>query len=175
MQNREDYFLLGTLSKTHGVSGELVLKLNNLDADDIEEMGSVFIEFDGLLVPFFISQCFAKNMNSLVVKFEDIDSSEQAGEFVNCKVFSSEIISGDTDDFLRQIDLLIGFDVIDKQYGNIGKLKEFIDMPNNPLFKVVKGKKELLIPVNDEFILEVDKKNKTILIDAPEGLIDLYI
>ena len=34
---------------------------------------------------------------------------------------------------------------------------------------------EILIPMNDEFIKQVDKPNKTIHVETPEGLIDLYL
>jgi 16S rRNA processing protein RimM len=174
MNSNEDYYFLGTLSKTHGVNGELVLKLNNPEANDMEETGPVFIEFDGLLVPFFVNGLFSKNYDSVVVKFEDLDSAEQASEFVNCKVFSPYIVSPVSDEPFTNPASMIGYEVIDKKYGNIGKIEEFVPTPNNPLFRIMKSKREILLPVNDEFILDIDDTNKTVSIDAPEGLIDLY-
>lgn len=175
MHHNEDYYLIGILSKIHGVNGELVLRLNNnLITDDIEELGTVFIEFDGLLVPFFVSGFYSKNPNSFIIKFDDIDSADQANEFVNCKVFTQDLITPETDDLISDPDSIVGYTVIDKKYGNIGKISEFLNLPNNPLLRVIKGKREILIPVNDEYILEIDDANKTIFINATEGLIDLF-
>ncbi|NJK85902.1 MAG: hypothetical protein HC906_07985 [Bacteroidales bacterium] len=119
MHNSEDYFLLGTLSKTHGVHGEFVLKLNNIDADDIEEMESVFIEFDGLLVPFFISEFFQKSAESLIIKFEDIETEEQASEFVSCKVFTQNHVAPPKDSFISIAESIMDYQVIDLKVWDI--------------------------------------------------------
>ncbi|NJK85901.1 MAG: hypothetical protein HC906_07980 [Bacteroidales bacterium] len=58
--------------------------------------------------------------------------------------------------------------------GYIGVIKEFINMPQNPLFRIMKGKREMFIPVNEEFILGLDHHEKTVSIQMPEGLIDIY-
>jgi 16S rRNA processing protein RimM len=45
---------LGTLAKPHGTKGALMLKLRNNKAEDFKKRESVFVEIDGLLVPFFV-------------------------------------------------------------------------------------------------------------------------
>jgi 16S rRNA processing protein RimM len=68
-----------------------------------------------------------------------------------------------------------GFFVIDKHKGNIGKITQILDFPGNPLFEIKYENKQLLIPVRDEFIEQLDRENRTIYINAPEGLIDIYL
>lgn len=174
MLNKEDYYLIGILTKTHGISGELLLRMNNLQFEDIYQMESVFIEFDGILVPFFISGISPRGDLSAVIKFDDINSEDQASEFLNCKVYSVDIASGEKDNLKFAASSMIGFEVVDIKLGKLGKICEFLDFKNNPLFKIKRSKKEILLPVNEEFILDIDTENKTITVQTPEGLIDIY-
>jgi len=68
-----------------------------------------------------------------------------------------------------------GFRVVDDQYGDIGVIDSIIEYPAQPLFQIMNGTTEILIPVIDQVIKEVDRDNKTIYISAPNGLIDLYM
>ena len=70
---------------------------------------------------------------------------------------------------------VIGFSLIDRIHGDIGVVQSINDSASQVLFEVLKGEKQLLIPLNDEIIKEVDRKAKTIAIDAPDGLVDLYL
>ncbi|MFO7658044.1 MAG: ribosome maturation factor RimM [Bacteroidales bacterium] len=174
MFNKEDYYLLGTLSKAHGVSGELLLKSGSLDYQDILKMESVFIEFDGILVPFFIEHVTPKGSTATAIKFEGLDSEDQASEFVNCKVYSTMIIESEDEDMLTMAMSLKGFQVTDQKLGNLGIITEFINIAGNPLFRILKNKREILLPVNEEFVIEIDEDRKLITVQTPEGLIDLY-
>lgn len=44
-----------------------------------------------------------------------------------------------------------------------------------PIMAIDFGEKEILIPLIDEVIKQVDRQNKTIHIKAPQGLIDIYL
>ena len=70
---------------------------------------------------------------------------------------------------------IIGFEVIDAAHGNIGKIVSINDSTAQALFEIEKDGKQILIPMNDEFIEKVDKKNRTLRVITPEGLIDLYL
>src|SRR5690606_17776733 len=70
---------------------------------------------------------------------------------------------------------VIGFAMEDKLHGPIGIIQSINDSTAQALFEVEKGDKQLLIPVRDEIILKVDRENKTIFVDTPEGLVDLYL
>ncbi|MBN2215183.1 MAG: 16S rRNA processing protein RimM [Bacteroidales bacterium] len=174
MPGKEDYCLIGVLTKTHGISGELVLKSGDLRLEDIQKMESVFIEFDGILVPFFIAGISQRGDTSAIIRFDDIESEDQAAEFVNCKVYSIEVITGEKDDIKYTAGSLTGYQVIDVRLGSLGVISEYLDFANNPLFKIKKSKREILLPVNEEFILEIDNDNKIIKVQTPEGLVDIY-
>ena len=70
---------------------------------------------------------------------------------------------------------IIGFNVVDEEKGNIGKIREIYDNMTQPIMAIDFGEKEILIPLIDEVIKQVDRQNKTIHIKAPQGLIDIYL
>ena len=70
---------------------------------------------------------------------------------------------------------ITGFTVIDQNYGEVGIIKSINDNTAQALFEIMQGDKEILIPVNDDFIKKVDKENKQILLETPPGLIDIYL
>ena len=77
---------IGTIQRTHGVSGEFQVAWNDdfyLEEQDLE---SVFIEFEGIPVPFFISSIRTKGADKALIKFEDVDDVNVANEFVGQKL-----------------------------------------------------------------------------------------
>ena len=93
MLKKEDCYWLGTIIKTHGIKGELVLKLNNLLAEDLIEMESVFLEVEGLLVPFFIEDIYAVTSQTCIVQFEWLDTENKSTEFTGCRVYTDKKIT----------------------------------------------------------------------------------
>ena len=71
---------------------------------------------------------------------------------------------------------VIGFDIEDQNRGNIGTIADIVESNTNPIFKIDHPNgEEVLLPVADEFIVNVDKENQKIIVNCPEGLIDLYL
>ena len=68
-----------------------------------------------------------------------------------------------------------GFQVEDIRHGKIGEIEYINDQTPQHLFVINSNDKEVLIPINDDFILELDRINKTIKMDLPEGLLKIYI
>lgn len=176
---KDNCCFIGTIIKTHGISGELILKID-IDFPEDNNMESVFIEIDEQLVPFFISQMKIRKhrkMQFAAVKFDDIDTIPQAKELLGNDLYAPvESLPQQKENKHRvNFNQLIGFTVFDKQFGEIGKVDEILEFPDNPVFKIINNNKEILIPVNDKFIKKVDKEKKIIEIEAPKGLIDVYL
>jgi 16S rRNA processing protein RimM len=70
---------------------------------------------------------------------------------------------------------VVGYKVIDEQYGEVGILESIIDLSVNPLIQVMNGSKEVLIPLLDDLVKKVDRDNKILYINAPTGLVSLYL
>ena len=71
--------------------------------------------------------------------------------------------------------LLPKFCFEDLNFGLVGTIKAINDSSAQALFEIDRNNVEILIPVNDEFIVKVDRAKKTIVVNTPEGLINLYL
>ncbi len=167
---------LGKITKTHGIKGQVLLRLDQFGFDDILRMEPVFIEIDGLPVPFFIEQYKEKTTDTLILSFDDINSEEDAAELAGCKLFidKNNIRLSNHINNIRQLSDLRGYTVIDKEAGKLGKLKDVLDIEMNPLLSIMNRKKEILLPFQPEFIVSVDTKNKIIYTHSPSGLSDIF-
>ena len=175
MINLDDCIEIGHISKTHGVQGQLVVKLSHLSFDDIIEMELVFILIDGLPVPFFIEEFSERLPDSIILKLDDIYSEPKAKKLTSFPVYTKKSIITNTHyTEFQGINQFVGYTVIDKNAGKIGTFQTVIQNSDNPLLLITAGSKEILLPLQEEFILDIDENMNEILVDCPEGLLDLY-
>lgn len=175
MINLDDCVELGIITKTSGFRGHLVLKLNNLSFDDIEEMEQVFVLIDGLPVPFFFEEFSERAKDSLLIKFDDLNSEESVKFLCDNTVYlHKKYIDIRDSKNLNNLSVLTGYTVIDKNKGTIGLLDSVTTDNDNPLMIIQKDFREILIPLQQEFIIGIDDQKKEILVNCPDGLIDLF-
>ncbi|MCD4678978.1 MAG: ribosome maturation factor RimM [Bacteroidales bacterium] len=172
--NKENYYFLGYIIKTQGQKGDMVLMLDVDNPKQYEKLESVFIEIDKDLVPFFIEKITLEHQNKAVVRFQDINP-ENTDFLVKRSVYLPLDLLPKLSGNKFYYHEVVNFEVIDLHHGNIGKIVDIVDTQPQALFQILYKGKEILIPVVDEIIKTVDRKNKQIIIEAPEGLIDLYI
>jgi 16S rRNA processing protein RimM len=173
---KDPYYRAGTILKTHGVQGELSASLHEPDlfADYPFEM--LFINPGGGPVPFFItSWSFNLQKNTLIFRLEGIDSPADASAFVKQDILLPADALPKPKSKRFFIHEVIGFSLIDSEKGELGPIEEVLDLPMQQVFRVMKGPTEILIPAVAELILSIDRGTKTVRIQAPEGLIDLYL
>lgn len=169
---KEDCFYLGKIVKPFSYKGELVLFL---DVDDIyayEDLAYVYIDINKRLVKYDI-ETLRYHGNKVVVNFKDVTPEESTVLVGKEMYLPLEFLPELTGNQFYYHEV-IGFEVIDSKHGSIGTVKEFIDT-NQTIMITEKDGKEVLIPVVDEVVQNVDREKKTIFITAPEGLIDIYL
>ena len=109
------------------------------------------------------------------MKFEDINNEAEANELIKKDMYlplnSLPKLEGNRFYFHE----VLGFEILDHNYGKIGVLKRVNDQSSQAFFEIGNDGKEILIPINDEFIKHVNRDSKTITVITPPGLIDLYI
>lgn len=169
--NRQLFTLLGLISKAHGTRGEMLIKTdNNLEIKDKTE--SLFVETDKILVPFFIEH-FKYSNNGIIVKFDTIHTPDQANRFLNFAVFAANKHIPTKSKKKSSFNEIENYTVTDTKLGIIGQVSEIGGHPLNPLLTVKRDQTEIFIPINEHFILRIDKKKKNIETNLPDGLIDL--
>jgi 16S rRNA processing protein RimM len=111
----------------------------------------------------------------LRVQFEDVDTEQKADEIIGLEVYLPLNFLPELDEDQFYFHEIIGFTAEDVSFGKIGTVTGVNDSAAQALFEIDRDGKQILIPVNDDFIQKVDKKNKVLLLDTPKGLIDLYL
>ena len=106
-----------------------------------------------------------------LVKFEDIDTAEQARKFTNVEVYFPKKFMDEQED-VTSWNFFIGFRVEDVHHGYLGEITDVDDTTINVLFSIEKDGEELLLPAHEEFIIDLDRKKKVMKVDVPDGLIE---
>lgn len=165
----EEVYKIGKLGKTHGVKGEISFLFDD-DVFDRIDADYLVLMMDGILVPFFIEEYRFRNDTTVIMKFCDIDTQERARELTGCDVFFPRTLV-DSDNESLSWAAIVGFDIIDAESGNlIGRIASVDDTTINILFELEDGR---LIPASEDLITAIDKENRTITINIPDGLLEL--
>lgn len=172
---KEECFYLGKIVGKFSFKGELLIKLDTDEPEIYTEMESVFVEIHNNLVPFFIKKSSLQKSTLLRVKFEDITDEAEAEDLLKAAVYLplSELPKLKDDQFYFHE--IVGFTMTDRHFGEIGILKHINDTSPQTLFEIDRNGKEILVPVNDDFIERLDKPNKTVYLNLPEGLVEMYL
>lgn len=172
---KKDCFYLGKIAKKYSFKGEVLVYLDTDEPELYTELESMFVEINGHLVPFFIEKSSIHREKFLRTQFEDLDSEEAADTIVGRDVYLPLTMLPKLEGNKFYYHEVVGFDAIDQRLGNFGTISRISDNGVQALFEVQKEDAVILIPLIDEFIIEVNRENKSILFNTPEGLIDLYL
>lgn len=174
MIRQEEVFKIGKIGKPHGVKGEVSLMFED-DVFDRVDADYLVLLIDGILVPFFFEEYRFKSGETALVKFCDIDTKEQAQELTGCDVYFSRELAEESQDAMS-LNEAENFSLLDVNNDNrlIGTVKSVDYSTVNTLFNVeTPDGKEIMIPASEDFIIDVDTERHIIVVDLPEGLLDL--
>jgi len=172
---KEDCFFVGKIVKKYSFKGELLIKLDTDEPDQFLEMESVLVELHKNLIPFFIEHSSLHKSTLLRVQFEDVRNEADAIALIGKELFLPldrlPKLTG-TKFYYHEV---IGFKVTDLSFGPVGTITGVNDNTAQHLFIIDRQDTEILIPINDSFIKELNRDKKELIIDVPEGLIELYL
>lgn len=172
---KEDCFYLGKIAKKFSFKGEVLIYLDTDEPELYEDMESVFVEFNKNLVPFFIENSNLHKGDFLRVKFEDVDDEAEADAIMGCEIYLPLNMLPKLEGNQFYYHEVIGFEIEDQRLGVFGKIVSINDTSAQPLFEVVNGNVEILVPMIDQFLVKIDRENKKVIMDLPEGLVEMYL
>ena len=170
---KTDCFYLGRVTKPFSFRGELVLFLDVDQPLEYAKLDSVYIEIGNQLVLYSIDSIRVNN-HKAVVRFSDttVEHSERlVGKELYLPLTSLPPLEGNKFYYHE----IIGFKVEDKTFGSIGPITQVIDNSPQAIFSIDHSGHEVLVPIIDDFIIDIDRQQKKILVNCPEGLIDIYL
>ena len=172
---KEECFYLGKIAKKFSFKGEVLAYLDTDEPELYENMESVFVEINNNLVPYFIKNSSLHKNDFLRIRFEDVDDEQEADSIMGCAIYLPIKMLPKLTGNKFYYHEVIGFEIEDKRLGVFGKIVSINDSTAQPLFEVVNGEVEMLIPMIDHFLVKIDRANKKVLMDLPEGLVEMYL
>lgn len=169
----KDYFSIGKIVATHGLTGEVVLQHALGKKTDLKGLQTIFIEErkDSFL-PYFIENTSTKNAEEVYVKLEGFNTKESARRITQKEVW---LLKADFDKYAGKSSpiSLLGYMMINEGQ-EIGEVIEVIEQPLQVLCKIMYQGNEALIPIHEESLEKIDKKKKQVFVNLPDGLLDIY-
>ncbi|HLY68342.1 MAG TPA: ribosome maturation factor RimM [Puia sp.] len=168
-----EYRNIGKFVATHGYRGDVVLEHHLGKKTSLKNLEMFFINTSvDEMFPYFIQHTKIKSDSEITVKIEGIDSKEAAEKILKREVWINEA------DFKKYAHSsapasLVNFHLINEG-DDLGEIKEVIELPHQLLCRIYVNNKEALIPLHDETLKKIDKKNKQVHVKLPEGLLDIY-
>ncbi len=175
MIKREDCIKIGEIGKTHNLQGALVVYTDN---DLLEQYMDepVFILLEGAPVPFYIAEdgLTERNRSSYIIKFDFVDSKEQADRLVGCDLLMDKSLLEDEEELPFEFSDLIGYWVLDMPTGEMGTVEQVDNYSGNVVLTIKIFSKEILLPVSDEYVVDIAHDEKKIHVNISEEIKELY-
>ncbi len=172
---KEDCFYLGIIARKHSYKGKIVIVIDSDEPELYANIDAVFIEINSKLIPYFIEEIKLQKGNQLRIKFEDIDSEEDAGVLLKRPTFLPLSLLPKLEGNKFYYHEVIGFDLEDINYGHVGKITAVNDNSSQAFFVIQHNTNQVLIPIIDTFLKKIDRKNNKIIVTTPEGLIQMNL
>lgn len=172
MFNKSEFVEIGKVGKAHGVHGSVNFYFNKGMLRDEDFYKWFFIEHDSYLVPYRILELRYKSDSEGLVLFEDIDSQSATIEIIGKSLFVYLNEVAETSS-IETLESLIGFSITNQNNIYIGIVVDILENPGNPNLVVEKEKDEYYIPINEDLVLSFNAKKREIVLEIPEGLIEI--
>ena len=161
------YYLVGRIINTHGIKGELKI-INESNFDRFKKGNILYILKDNKYEEIKVSSV-RYHQNFVLITINDLNNINDVLKYVGCNIYTDK--HEELEEGHYYFDDLIGCTVFDEDKNKIGEVVDIMENPTQNLLEVDTGKKIALIPFVEEFIKDVDIKNKTIIVHIIEGLI----
>jgi len=160
---------IGYVAKPYGGNGTVLIALKALESKEFAKRNYVLLDIQQKLVPFFIEECVLKN-NNVYVKFCDIHSVEDAGKIAGLRIYIEQSNADENDN----AHALVSYSLFNAPNTFAGTITDVLEYPMQLLLEVeTPHNTQILIPLVDEFIVEIDEEKRSITMNIPEGLLEL--
>ena len=163
---------IGTVVSKHGYKGDIKISVSSNNLVTFPDLKYLFIELDGCFIPFTIDNVRSFSKNVFIVKLKEIMSEDEVDEIIHKHIYidSTEMESNIDSGFFYND--LINFDVITDSK-KIGRIENINSNLPQPVFEIIYDSRKVLIPIHEDLIKKIDKKNRIIYLDIPNGLLEI--
>ncbi len=168
-------FKLGHIERTLGYDGSVLAFFDVDDCKPYARMDAVFLEMDGQLVPFTVASLQPHGRNKFALRFEGIEDSAAALKLKGVRLFLPEQLRPPLKKGQFYYHELVDCRVEDEALGALGTINGIVDLPHQTLATMEFQGKEVLIPVHQDIVKNLDREQKKVSTRLPDGLLDVYL
>ncbi len=170
---KEDCYLLGKITRKHGLAGNVVLKLDTDQPEFYNKLEGIFLEINGLLVPFFIEKQQWSKDDTKIITFKNATEAlveQSIGKNVFLPLSTLPPLTGKSFYYHE----VVGFQLLDENDTSFGEIETVNDQTAQHYFICKLEGKEIVVPVIKDWILEVNRDSKILKMQLPEGLLEVF-
>ena len=171
---KEDCYFLGKITRRHGLQGNVFLKLDTDQPAMYNKLDSIFIEINGLLVPFFVAKQSWSKGDTLIISYKNSTEAlvdQTIGRDVFMPLSTLPKLSGNKFYYHE----VIGFEIREEDGKTCGNIVSVNDQTAQHYFILDLAGKEIIIPIIKDWILELNREEKYLKMQLPEGLMDVFL
>lgn len=174
----DDYQHIGRTRKLHGTRGELKVEIEPRWLEDFLRTEVLFLELQGKLVPYFVAQI--RGGNTPLLQLEDVEDRQLALPLTSKPIYlrRQDLLADAEREYEVEEENLVyahlaGYTLVDERLGEIGIIREVLDMPQQEMAVVSYRDTEALVPLAEAWLQRIDANNRRVHMTLPEGLLDL--
>ncbi len=171
---KEDCYFLGKITRRHGLHGNVFLKLDTDQPEMYTKLDTVFVDINGLLVPFFIAKQAWSKGETLIVSFKNSTEAlvdQVVGKDVYLPLSGLPQLTGKKFYYHE----VVGFEIREEDGKSCGIIETINDQTGQHYFVLTLAGKQIVIPIIRDWILELNREEKFLKMSLPEGLMDVFL
>ena len=171
---KEDCYFLGKITRRHGLQGNVFLKLDTDQPEMYNKLDSIFIEINGLLVPFFVAKQSWSKGDTLIISYKNSTEAlvdQTIGRDVFMPLSTLPKLTGNKFYYHE----VIGFEIREEDGKTCGNIVSINDQTAHHYFILDLAGNEIIIPIIKDWILELNREEKYLKMQLPEGLMDVFL
>ncbi len=168
----EDFFRIGVITKPHGLKGEVKVFPTTDDAKRFKKLKKCIIRTKKGDIEAEKKSCkFFKNL--VILSFVGYDDINEVEAFRNCDIYVSREDAVPLEEGEYYISDVIGSDVYEDNGSHLGTVNDVLQTGANDVFTVaMENGKELLIPVINDCVIDIDTEGKKVIVKLMKGMLD---
>lgn len=163
---------VGKIVNTHGLRGEIKVVPWMDAAEDFEELAHIYIKARHELIPATVA-AVRYQKNNLIVKLREFDDINDIEQYKGCVLLADRSELPELEDGAHYIVDLIGLEVYTEEGERVGVIADVFNTGANDIYDVKReGKRNLLLPVIDDVVKDIDIEAGRVTVHIMEGLDD---
>ena len=170
---KEDCYYLGKITRRHGLQGNVILKLDTDQPEMYNKLESIFVEINGLLVPFFIEKQ-QWHKDDKIITFRNATEAmveQSVGKHTYLPLSTLPKLTG-KQFYYHEV---TGYAIHDQNGQNCGNIVEVNDQTAQHYFVLDLNGKPVIIPIIKDWITDLNREEKVFTMTLPDGLLDVFL